>query len=143
VFPITTSSTEDLSSITRANDALDNLKVIHSDRINLTKIYPKTNSEATNSIVFNADSERYDLIIGIAGDHEYDWALGEALILNPEQNLLHINDQIRANYGQSLSTARSIVYLEHQGSFLFGALAAMVSKTNILGYYFSYDSDKS
>ncbi|MCE7735461.1 MAG: BMP family ABC transporter substrate-binding protein [Candidatus Heimdallarchaeota archaeon] len=138
IFPPSSSEISHLSKISSVNEALDDLEVTFSNRVNFTRLYPKTITEGGNLIIQKA-LESIDLIIAIAGDVKglnsvsdtYGISIGIAGNNKPEQNFLIIDATIFNPNAHS----RSVLYLEHEGSFLVGVLAAMVSTSQILGFY--------
>ncbi|MCE7735696.1 MAG: BMP family ABC transporter substrate-binding protein [Candidatus Heimdallarchaeota archaeon] len=127
---------------TKFNDAIDNLEIAFSDQVNFTLKFPETLNEGHDILIENGNSS-YDLLVGISNGFNYfGWGYDAAFVTiagqNPEQSVLLIGGQIGILQGLS----RSISYLEHEGSFLVGALAALVSKTGKLGFFGSDKSDQ-
>lgn len=84
-------------------------------------------AEAKNQLLTYAEKGEYELIIGV-GFTMKDSVLAVAQEF-PNQKFAIIDDVIA-----DLPNVVSILFREQEGSFLVGALAAMTSKTNTLGF---------
>ncbi|NYV27884.1 BMP family ABC transporter substrate-binding protein [Streptobacillus felis] len=96
--------------------------------IEVSEYEPKdTSDEAKNVLSEYAQTGEYELIIGIG------FTITEALIAvgeeYPNQKFVMIDDVIEGK-----DNVLSIVYDEQEGTFLTGALAAMMTKTNTIGF---------
>jgi basic membrane protein A and related proteins len=89
---------------------------------------PKDVNEINGALLDYADNEEvgYDLIIAIG----FSSAEGveAAATAYPDKNFVLIDSVVE------LDNVASIVFKEHEGSFLAGAMAGMVTKTNKLGF---------
>jgi basic membrane protein A len=81
---------------------------------------------ATAIEAFAAGSVAYDLIIGI-GFSAFD-GINASANAHPGTNFMIIDSVVEE------TNVRSITFKEHEGSFLVGAMAAMVTNTNVLGF---------
>ncbi|OYZ13424.1 MAG: BMP family ABC transporter substrate-binding protein [Bdellovibrio sp. 28-41-41] len=70
--------------------------------------------------------KKFDLVIGI-GFAQQD-AVKKVAVQNPDTKFVIVDGEVSA------SNVRSLMFEEHQGSFLVGYLAAMKSKTKKVGY---------
>lgn len=85
------------------------------------------NTEAENKLREFAESQQYGLIIA-TGFSMKDALLNVAKDF-PEQKFAIIDERI-----EGFDNIASLSFKEHEGSFLMGALAAMMTKTNVVGY---------
>jgi basic membrane protein A len=103
----------------RANDTYD---------VNIDYVEPTTVTEINNAIENYASSTEidYDLIIAIgfsSGD-----GVNASALAHTDKNFVIIDSVI------DLPNVRSVVFQEHEGSFLAGAMAAMTTKSDKLGF---------
>ncbi len=85
-----------------------------------------TSAEAENALRQFAESGEHDLIIGV-GFTMKD-AVATVAAAFPDQKFAMVDDEV------DLPNVASLKFKEHEGSFLVGALAAMMSKTNTVGF---------
>ena len=83
-------------------------------------------AEAENVLRQFAESGEHDLIIGV-GFTMKD-AVATVAAAFPDQKFAMVDDEV------DLPNVASLKFKEHEGSFLVGALAAMMSKTNTVGF---------
>ena len=83
-------------------------------------------AEAENALRQFAESGEHDLIIGV-GFTMKDAVTAVATAF-PDQKFAIVDEQV------DLPNVASLKFKEHEGSFLVGALAAMMSKTNTVGF---------
>lgn len=85
------------------------------------------NMEAENKLREYCEAEKYSLIVATG------FTMKDALINVakdfPEQNFVIIDERI-----EGMPNVASLTFKEHEGSFLAGALAAMMTKSNVVGY---------
>ncbi len=74
----------------------------------------------------NFAQKKYDLIIGI-GFAQTD-AIKKVAALFPQTHFAIVDGEVKAN------NVRSLLFEEHEGSFLVGAAAAIKSKTGVVGF---------
>ena len=91
-----------------------------------------TSAEAENALRQFAESGEHDLIIGV-GFTMKDAVTAVATAF-PDQKFAIVDEQV------DLPNVASLKFKEHEGSFLVGALAAMMSKTNIVGFVGALES---
>ncbi len=84
-------------------------------------------TEAMNQLRQYAESGEYELIIAVG------FSMKDSLVTVakefPEQKFAIIDETVK-----DLPNVASLNFKEHEGSFLMGALAAMMSKTNVVGF---------
>lgn len=103
-------------------------RAINDFGIEVSEYEPKdTSVEAKNQLIEYAQTGEYELIIGIG------FTMTEALAAvakdYPEQKFVMIDDVI-----ENMDNVLSITYEEHEGTFLTGALAALMTKTNTIAF---------
>lgn len=84
-----------------------------------------------NTALEDYASEGYDLIIAIG--FSTVWGVYESAMNHPSQDFLLIDAYV------DLPNVASVAFREHEGSFLAGALAAMVTETNTIGVLAALD----
>ncbi|MFX0184603.1 MAG: BMP family protein [Candidatus Hodarchaeota archaeon] len=94
--------------------------------INIDYVEPQTIPEFATYQDDLAGEEKYELIICVG--FLQTSALNDSAKTYPDQDWVLIDDVINK------TNIRSITFKEHEGSFLVGAMAAMVTKTNKLGF---------
>jgi basic membrane protein A and related proteins len=95
--------------------------------ITLTICEAGTDSEAASLMLQLAESKRYDLIIGMGGSQTA--ALEEAAKKYASQKFASVDGDTA-----DMSNVSSLLTRDNESSYLAGALAAMISKTNIIGF---------
>ena len=85
------------------------------------------NTEAENKLREYAEAGEYALIVATG------FTMKDALVNVakefPEQKFVIIDERV-----EGMPNVASLTFKEHEGSFLAGALAAMMSKSNVIGY---------
>ena len=89
-------------------------------------------AEAENVLRQFAESGEHDLIIGV-GFTMKD-AVATVAAAFPDQKFAMVDDEV------DLPNVASLKFKEHEGSFLVGALAAMMTKTNTVGFVGALES---
>lgn len=91
-------------------------------------------AEAKDALTQFAESGEFDLIIAVG------YTMKDSLIAVaqafPEQKFVIIDDNI-----EGLPNVASIMFKEHEGSFLVGALAGMMDKTGTIGFVGANESE--
>ena len=91
-------------------------------------------TEAKNALTQFAESGEFDLIIAVG------YSMKDSLVAVaqtfPDQKFAIIDETV-----EGLPNVASILYKEHEGSFLVGALAAMMDKTGSVGFVGANESD--
>ncbi len=90
------------------------------------KYVEATDNNSIESLLRNFAQKKYDLIIGI-GFAQAD-AVKKVAALFPQTNFAIIDGEVKA------ANVRSLLFEEHEGSFLVGAAAAMKSKSGVVGF---------
>lgn len=90
-------------------------------------------SEAKDILMQYAESGEYDLIIGVG--YTIKDSLTAVAQSFPDQKFAIIDDEIK------LPNVVSLKYKEEEGSFLVGAVAAMMTKTGTIGFVGANESD--
>ncbi len=96
--------------------------------INVDTAEPASQAEINSAIESFASSTEidYDLIIGI-GFTATD-GINASATLHPDKNFMIVDSVV------PLSNVANVIFAEHEGSFLAGAMAAMVSTTEDIGF---------
>lgn len=104
------------------------MKAVEDFGIEISEYEPKdTYAEAKNQMVEFAQTGEYDLIIGIG--YTMVESMEAAAKDFPEQKFVMIDDVIEGK-----DNVLSLSFLEQEGTFLTGALASMMSKTNKIAF---------
>ena len=90
------------------------------------KYVEATDSNSLESLHRNFAQKKYDLIIGI-GFAQAD-AVKKVSALFPETHFAKVDGNVEG------PNIRTLLFQEHEGSFLMGAAAAMKSKTGVVGF---------
>jgi len=90
------------------------------------KYVEATDNNSLEVLHRNFAQKKYDLIIGV-GFAQMD-AIKKVAALFPQTHFVIIDGEIKAN------NVRSLLFEEHEGSFLVGAAAAIKSKTGVVGF---------
>lgn len=90
------------------------------------KYVEATDNNSLETLHRNFAQKKYDLIIGI-GFAQSD-ALKKTAALFPETKFAIVDGEVTAK------NVRSLLFEEHEGSYLVGAAAAMKSKTGVMGF---------
>lgn len=90
------------------------------------KYVEATDSNSLENLHRNFAQKKYDLVIGI-GFAQID-AVKKVAALFPQTHFAIVDGEITA------ANVRSLLFEEHEGSFLVGAAAAMKSKTGVVGF---------
>lgn len=90
------------------------------------KYVEATDSNSLETLHRNFAQKKYDLVIGI-GFAQID-AVKKVAALFPQTHFAIVDGEITA------ANVRSLLFEEHEGSFLVGAAAAMKSKTGVVGF---------
>jgi basic membrane protein A len=90
------------------------------------KYVEATDNNSLETLHRNFAQKKYDLIIGI-GFAQSD-AVKKAAALFPETKFAIVDGEVSAK------NVRSLLFEEHEGSYLVGAAAAMKSKTGVVGF---------
>jgi basic membrane protein A and related proteins len=90
------------------------------------KYVEATDNNSLEVLHRNFAQKKYDLIIGI-GFAQAD-AVKKVAALFPQSQFVIVDGEIKAD------NVRSLLFEEHEGSFLMGAAAAMKSKTSTVGF---------
>lgn len=90
------------------------------------KYVEATDNNSLEVLHRNFAQKKYDLIIGI-GFAQTD-AIKKVAALFPQTQFAIVDGEIKAD------NVRSLLFEEHEGSFLVGAAAAMKSKTGVVGF---------
>lgn len=90
------------------------------------KYVEATDSNALESLHRSFAKKDFDLIIGI-GFAQSD-AVKKVATQNPEKKFAIVDGEVQ------LSNVKSLLFAEHEGSFVVGVLAAMASKTGKVGF---------
>lgn len=90
------------------------------------KYVEATDTNSLETLHRNFAKKKYDLIIGV-GFAQTD-AIKKVSALFPEIQFALVDGEVSAK------NVRSLLFEEHEGSFLMGAAAAMKSKTNVIGF---------
>jgi len=113
-------------SFNDAADAGQKRAVTANSGITVDTVEPTTIAEIISGIESFADDGTYDLIIGV-GFTATD-GIAASAAAHTSQQFMIIDSVV------DLPNVHSIVFAEHEGSFLAGAMAAMVSQTGDLGF---------
>ncbi|MBC7741860.1 MAG: BMP family ABC transporter substrate-binding protein [Bdellovibrionaceae bacterium] len=90
------------------------------------KYVEATDNNSLEVLHRNFAQKKYDLVIGI-GFAQAD-AIKKVAALFPQTQFAIVDGEVKAN------NVRSLLFEEHEGSFLMGAAAAMKSKTGVVGF---------
>lgn len=90
------------------------------------KYVEATDNNSLEVLHRNFAQKKYDLIIGI-GFAQTD-AIKKVAALFPQTHFAIVDGEVKAN------NVRSLLFEEHEGSFLVGAAAAIKSKTGVVGF---------
>lgn len=90
------------------------------------KYVEATDNSSLEALHRNLAQKKYDLIIGI-GFAQTD-AIKKVAGLFPTTQFALVDGEVKAN------NVRTLLFEEHEGSFLVGAAAAMKSKTGVIGF---------
>jgi len=90
------------------------------------KYVEATDSNSLETLHRNFAQKKYDLVIGI-GFAQID-AVKKVSALFPQTHFALVDGEVSA------PNVRSLLFEEHEGSFLVGAAAAMKSKTGVIGF---------
>lgn len=90
------------------------------------KYVEATDSNSLETLHRNFAQKKYDLVIGI-GFAQID-AVKKVAALFPQTHFAIVDGEVTA------ANVRSLLFEEHEGSFLVGAAAAMKSKTGVIGF---------
>lgn len=90
------------------------------------KYVEATDSSSLENLHRNFAQKKYDLVIGI-GFAQMD-AVKKVASLFPQTHFAIVDGEVSA------PNVRSLLFEEHEGSFLMGAAAAMKSKTGVVGF---------
>jgi basic membrane protein A len=96
------------------------------DNLTVVSTEPETVDEINNAIDAYAAEEKYDLIIAIGFSSA--GGLNASALEYPNQQFMIIDMVV------DLPNVNSVVFKEHEGSFLVGALAAMVTQTDDVAF---------
>ncbi|MCY3412878.1 MAG: BMP family ABC transporter substrate-binding protein [Candidatus Heimdallarchaeota archaeon] len=125
----------DLSFNDAADKGIENAKTEYGTDLEVDKACESAcDITAINNALlqFADDADPYDLIIGIgfsSGD-----GIKAAAIAHPEINFMIIDSVIEFDNATLVPNVNNIVFKEQEGSFLAGAMAAMVTETKVLGF---------